>query len=428
MICLICIATCIASTLSPLERSAQSLSSFYIGSYLAFEDYRAIVAPIMHRVSLLLNDQGQDIIEELRLLIKVDTRNEAINHFFYQNVPEISSILRTSNDIIIALAISRVSPELLAPLTTVIATYIANKRALCMFDELPVYFRNAENFPKLFTTVDPHAFPVTVASLEGHVTGLPGRAADYNLAYSLDRRFIKYGKPDGSLRFIDTREGCALDVNPGHEIHFVPGTRSLLIRSGRVIRVWHRDSTKPEVLPLADDAVLIGLYRNKRVNGNVAVVTAVGASMVAYEVSLGETFSFLTYPENAALPGNDYNPLESADSLTFRDSSTAGKVLVFTRLSSRVVDAAKQFFRTDFNEEACTCPLRRNKLVRLNALLEEDDVIESWRVIEAMDVMGLQTNEDICLPEGIVILHAFSLFIRRKDDENFGEIPATRWW
>ena len=404
MIFLACLSICLASTLSPLESSTPSLSSLHIGS--SFEEYKAIVAPVMHRVGLLLNDQGQDIIEELTLLIKVDTRNEAIKHFFNYNVPEISSIIHTNNDIILALATSRVSPELLAPLTTVIATYIAKKRAICMFDELPFHFRQAENFSELFTTVDPHAFPVTVASMNGHVTGLPGTAADYNLAYSLDRRFIRYMKPDGSFRFIDTREGCALDVNPGNEVHFVPGTRSLIIRSGTQVSVWHRDSTNTEVLPLADDAILIGIYSNKRVDCDVALIAAVGANIVAVEMSLGDNFSFHVYPENARVAGYGYTELETKGSLTFRDSD--GIVLVFSSFAATVLGASKKAVHSLLHLSKGG---NGGQLFRLDALLQEDNAIEAWRIIEDMNIGSVPVGfSDYVEPHPCTVLHLKAAF------------------
>ena len=236
-----------------LERYSSELSTVPLGSFVAFDDCKELLSRVMMRTDTLVDELGGDLVEEMRLAIGFESRQEAIRHFFRRNELEVDAILKVmlagGNDLVLAAAFAKpvAYRSVFAPLADAIRTYLANRKQMCMYDYLPLGLRRMAKYLQYFTPIDHEALPVTPLSKYGHLTLIHDDSLDHRQNFMMEGCILD-SSDVYTTRLMDLRAGCAVDLKPGLTLIRVPHQRVLLFsRSGsKEVSVFRSDSIEPK--------------------------------------------------------------------------------------------------------------------------------------------------------------------------------------
>ena len=227
------LVTIASASSSLLERYSSELSTVPLGSFVALDDFKELLSRVMMRTDILLNEHGVDLVEEMRVELGFETRQNTIEHFFDRNVPELNEVIKNmqsvANDLSIAAAFAKpvAYRSFFAPLAHAIRVYLTNRRQMCLYDSLPRGLRKIEKYLEYFTPIDPETLRVTPLSKHGHLTLIHDDSLESSLNFMIEGCVI-YSSDESLTRMIDVRAGCAVAVTSGIQLWLFPFTGLLL--------------------------------------------------------------------------------------------------------------------------------------------------------------------------------------------------------
>ena len=245
-------------TCSVFEQYASVTSSVPLPSFVDLDDYKSMMKRVMMRKDVLVDDQGQDVVEALRLELGYVTRAEAIKHFFDRNEPEtnaiISRILGAGNDLVLAAAIAKpISRSVLQPLTDAVVEYITRRRQMCLYDYMPIGLRSFDKYSEYFTPLDKDEYSITSLSKVGHVTLLDPKIATDSTVNLIERHLLYVSGGDSQL-IIDFNRGCLVRVNDNIGMNGAPSSRVVVAKDklSNTLFIWRSDSVLPTGIPFEE--------------------------------------------------------------------------------------------------------------------------------------------------------------------------------
>ena len=251
-----------------LESTAWMMNEVVLPSFLTIDDVKKAL-DVKHVMMNSIFGVG-DLIGQLSELLYL-SREAAIDHFIANNIPELELVisevaqnLNALNDIVLASMITRgiLPHSSLLPLQTLIQQYIAGKRTMCLYDELPMALRNPVEYAKLFKRVENYRI-VHETHPGVSITVPDDRFHDQTEVVSVDHRLFvirsfggvlrdrmwKYRKQsDRIYRIVDVVGMCAVDlILPYREVQFDMERRAVFAFSADAdhnhLNIWRADST-----------------------------------------------------------------------------------------------------------------------------------------------------------------------------------------
>ena len=203
-----------------------------------------------------------DPIDILMRQLETEDRLTAVKHFIKHNQAELLVIKKKvdSNGLIRLMAVQLQRTPLLqllvAPLHNEVAKYIESRHNRCMYDYLPMEFRDPVKYDAMFTEGDRLTIDSYFDPLQGIFMSVATdptlRDPDAALFGDSITGIVQVKKGMSSI-FLTSK--CSASLNPGfHNFKFHQGMRSLVVVEEDAALVWREDSLSPIVIPYPRDS------------------------------------------------------------------------------------------------------------------------------------------------------------------------------
>ena len=217
--------------------------------------------------------KGEDLVEKLRLQLRVEERDDAVSHFFDMNGPEITTIVNTlfRRDLYQVLRVVSMPEKLLfvpvvKPLRDLLSEYVENRASFPFYDFLPQALR--ESYIRYFTPIPSEKFPVRLgAPGSGVVAYIPKCSDRYEDCekcqpdsddeYSSDamgtlnlngRKLIALcGKEKYPTRVINMEDGRSADYNGPGSLVFDTDHRKVISCIGSMETIYRENGSYREL-------------------------------------------------------------------------------------------------------------------------------------------------------------------------------------
>ena len=389
------VALCYASASIVFESFADQLSSTTLHAYLKISDYKSLLKRVMMRTGIFEDYRGEDLIEEMRMLIGSETRLDAINHFFERNDPEIdetlNAIIDEENEIVFIAAVAKpaVFRKVFEPITRLVRLYIKGKRQMCMYDYLPIGLRNMDEFLNVFHSVHPTTYPVTSFSRKGHLTMVTDDAETHEQTIMIQSHVMKY-TVNGHERLIDVRNGCAVDVKPNFSVFLVPSERFFIVQDSDTVLAWTSDSATATVLPVKKGYAISSLKNVSRLGTRdktaaVIVSTTNQDSSSFLKLSLKDKSLLRRSSKMESLIPPGYKAIDYHSSVLV-EKSVGKHTLIFSKVAYSVLEAVREVLPSLHTLPLAVTP--GHSLSSLMLYIDLDDQVQAWREIENMNLIG----------------------------------------
>ena len=383
-------------------RSLEGAAANRSGSgYLSVADFEHALHPgkLMMRSDLFLDDDGSDLVEQLRFRLGSDvTRKHAVSHFLRYNKPEVSTaisdIASVINEVEFLLVASRTASRalkpMLRPLQDVIISFITGRSSrTCLYDYLPIGLRTSDGYHSIFTAIDQETYRILPGELPGILLTLPdehSRVAQGAGGDSLadeDHKIIKIRLESNRERLIDRFAKSAVDVNPKFSRTFFAAELRLLIAVEfytQDLLIWREDSREPRRFETG--AVIETMEVS--VAGDICVsICTVGGGTIRFRLPSDNTQPLvpeITSEVRGAPWVGTFQIRESAGLVIF--TNQAGLHLSYFR---RVVDEYEQLIALviyrRFREQRRQLSRSQAAVFELSRFVREGRHTDAWRMI-----------------------------------------------
>ena len=206
-----------------------------------------------------------DPLERLMSQLRTTDRRVAVKHFIKHNEAELGSIrfdLTASLTLfqLIGFQVKRTLPSAVIPklafgLYEQVVKYVEDRSGRCMYDYVPMEFRDTSKYDALFKEV------ASVKARPGDVAGIAAYMKNDNLVSSyadesahfdsksgiIELKQAEFGHYPGRTRYLNPVTGCACEVKYAFKkVTLLPGQRGLVMKSddGQA-EIWLVDSKEP---------------------------------------------------------------------------------------------------------------------------------------------------------------------------------------
>ena len=241
-----------------------------VGSLLAgfmpagqFRISDGLIERILMSKDILVPEGLDDPIDGLMNQLRTKDRRQAVKHFIKHNRAEIIEVKKKMDKTCGILEVMRLQLQRLPPvlrdssLFDEVTKYVRHREGRCMYDHIPMEFRDTVKYDAMFTELDGVSLSRSRPSdVQGILMYVDSDSLLSHQGATMHRDYVTgivKLVTDDSTTFVHTR--CAAILNPAYRnFIFYPGMRSLAGYDKDIAFIWREDSLEPVTIPFPADS------------------------------------------------------------------------------------------------------------------------------------------------------------------------------